>query len=359
MTIKKYSKLTNIFNFTTETTNLIRSYLSDRKQFVVNNNIKSDLLSTKTGVPQGSILGPLLFSLYINDLPDILSFCSCHLYADDCQIYIDGTNSDQKNVISRMNADIKAIENWSSENFLTLNAKKTQAIILCNKNSDTDRNKNSYESINVLNNKIDYSKFVKNLGVFIDCHLSFKKHVNFVCSKIYATLKGIVALRKFTDKEMRIKLVKSLIIPHFTYADLIFSAASCKAINKLQISYNSCIRYIFNLRKHDSVSDYRSLIFGMPLQEYYKFRAISFVRKCLIGECPEYFQGYFVASGSHRRCDLIMPEARMEVGNKSFKSRGSRLWNSLPNVIKRIPILSQHKTNFEKQCIKFLSTSVI
>ena len=105
----------------------------------------------------------------------------------------------------------------------------------------------------------------------------------------------MVALRKMTSFEIRIKLIKILIVPHFIryeYGDIIFSSTSNEYLNKLNIAYNNCIRYIFDLKKYDHISEYRSILFGMTLENFYKIRTLCMVFDCIVGNCPEYFINY-------------------------------------------------------------------
>ena len=117
-----------------------KNYLSDRNQYVSNSNFKSSLKHISTGVPQGSILGPLLFILYINDLPNCSSNCSFTLYADDTSIIYTGT--DKNTIISDINMDMPKIINWFACNKLHLNSKKTVSIMFHHRQKSLTLNNN-------------------------------------------------------------------------------------------------------------------------------------------------------------------------------------------------------------------------
>ena len=351
-------KLKNNFNFDPLAIKLIESYLSDRKQFVVVSEKKSELLGLSCGVPQGSILGPILFSLYINDLPQVFLNSKCHLYADDCQIYSSSKFAHQNELLTALNKDIDRVVKWSANNCLDLNAQKTQSIIFCNKNSMTNKFKSAFPEIIVNGSSIKYSNTVKNLGIILDEYLTFESHINSICNKVHYSLSCLINMKKFTDIDLRIKLVKSLIVPHLTFGDILFSGTHVSSMKKLQTCYNSAIRFIFGLKKYDHISMYRSVIFGMNLEDHYKHRSLSFLYNCLSGNCPTYFKNYFKFSFSYRRCDLEVKKINLEIGKSAFLFRGAILWNSIPNYIKTIPFLQKNKKKFLNECSKFFINKI-
>lgn len=123
-------KLQNNFNFYKDAVDLISSYLKNRKQAVFSNDMLSSFLDVSSGVPQGSVLGPILFSLYINDLPHNIKHCQVHLFADDVQLYLNCNKSDLNMVANIINEDLECIRAWSERNLLKLNAKKTNALLI-------------------------------------------------------------------------------------------------------------------------------------------------------------------------------------------------------------------------------------
>ena len=120
------SKLVNLYNFSSSSTSLIHSYLTDRSQMVSINGISSDLIVTRSGVPQGSVLGPLLFCLFINDLASHISSSTIHMYADDVQLYCHANINNIEECIGNMNDDLKSVNNWAILNQIKLNESKSQ-----------------------------------------------------------------------------------------------------------------------------------------------------------------------------------------------------------------------------------------
>ena len=131
-------KLKHMFNFSSSSLTLINSYLTNRAQAVVVNDKTSRLLPVNRGVSQGSILGPLLFCLYINDLPKVINTCRTHLYADDVQLYSYCKPSEINNHVAKINDDLTQILSWTSQNGLSVNPSKSKCICMYRYIATTD-----------------------------------------------------------------------------------------------------------------------------------------------------------------------------------------------------------------------------
>ena len=157
-----------------------KSYLTGRKQYVFCNGESSDLRELSCGVPQGSVLGPLLFLIYINDLPNVSDKLSFFLFADDTNIYFE---SDDLLCLERtINNELKQLNLWLNVNRLALNIRKTNFVIFRTANRTLDHNVTL-----VINKKaIVEESYIKYLGVLIDCHLNWKQHI--LCISIDKTV---------------------------------------------------------------------------------------------------------------------------------------------------------------------------
>ena len=161
------------------------SYLSERTQYVTYNSVKSTREKVNCGVPQGSILVPLLFLLYINDLSSVSEYCYSVLFADDTNVFISGENIDV--LCSRLNEELESIREWLCCNKLSLNVSKTHYMIF------TPRNKIVHDiDVKIQGVSVERVYATKFLGVIIDTKLTWKPHVEYICKKL-SKCAGIIA----------------------------------------------------------------------------------------------------------------------------------------------------------------------
>lgn len=337
-------KLCARFGFSNHAKNLIESYLSGRTQTVLNNGFYSSYLPISSGVPQGSILGPILFSLYINDLPEVLKYCSIHVFADDVQLYF-GCTDDSAAVISRkINEDMSNIHAWSVRNKLLLNADKTCALFLSHSHS------NSFlKPILKLNNtEIPFLDEGVSLGITIQSNFKFDKFIFKQCGKIYASLRTLYALSTFLSTDIKLKLFKSLIFPHFVACDFLLSESSMYAQSRLQVALNSCIRFVFNLDKYASVSHLQHRLIGCPFNRFTQLRSCLFLFKLARTSAPGYLHTKLKPLRSLRAKKYAIPRHNSSLYGNSFFVRGISHWNSLPNDI----TLENSSLAFRRKCIE-------
>lgn len=318
-------KLKTQFKFSESACRLLNSYLKGRSQTVCVDDHFSKPVLVSSGVPQGSVLGPLLFSMYINDLPACVSFSRVHMYADDVQLVCSSKINEAEQCIESINSDLILIHSWSIKNNLMLNANKTKCIMVSNQTVDV-RNKNI-----ILNGVvIPFSTSVNNLGIIMNNRLTWDDHVRHVSNKVYLTLRSLNKVNSFLPTSLRKKLVKSLIVPHFLYGCEIYSRSSSLCAQKLNVCFNSCIRYIFFLGRLDRVSTHRTALLGFELDTLFDIRSLILFFKILKFKCPPYLYKSILFGTSARTCQIRIPIHSSSIMDKSFFVSVIRLWNALP-----------------------------
>ena len=193
---------------------LIKSFLSNRKQTVSIDNKMSDFLPVYYGVPQGSILGPLLFSLYINDLPCLVN-SKCEMFADDSSLHSSDANAN--NLVDKLQNDIESVVNWTKLNHMSLNAKKTKCMYATTRQK-RKKMKSKFPPLFISNNKIDEVESHKILGVVIDKDLSWSDHINSLGKSLSRKTLQLAKIKHFLDNHSRKLFFNAHILSMIDYA---------------------------------------------------------------------------------------------------------------------------------------------
>lgn len=265
----------------------INSYLKNRTQkVVIAYDNESQLGTTSSGVPQGSILGPILFSIYTFDLPSCIKHCKIHLYADDVQLYRACTISQVDESINSINEDLRSFTIWCSNNGLKVNPNKTNALCIGN---ERQRDIIRLETLWLNNVQINWVESAKNLGLFIDQSLSFNQHINHISKTSYFKLKSLYHLKNQLSEQTKLKLVKSLIYPHIYYCSSVYYhyLTNYNKI-KLQRIQNSCMRFVCctPLRNHITPDLIRLKELNVANRVIYLYYIFLF--KVIMYQKPEY-----------------------------------------------------------------------
>ena len=335
---------------------LINSYLKGRSQRVVLDDIFSHKVFISSGVPQGSILGPLLYSIYTSNIPSCISSCNMHLYADDTQLYFSFPPSEVDSAINAINEDLKSIARVSKEHSLFLNVKKSTAILFA---SDSVKEKISDLELYIEGDRINFSTKIKNLGVIIDDNLSFQYHVNYMLQRAYCALKLIYANRSLLHQKTKTLLCDSLVLSKFNFCDSLYdSFLSSVAIRKIQKLQNSCLRLIFGVRRHERISHRLVDAKWLNMQARRRVHRACLFHKIITFRSPPYlYLKITYRTDVHNlnlrhRGLLSTPFHRTEFFKKSFSYLIVSLYNSLPSSFKSLPVSS-----FKSKYICLISTS--
>ena len=310
---------------------LIASYLHNRKQCVKIQGKRSAWSDVIKGVPQGSILGPLLFNIFINDIFLLDMSCSIYNYADDNCISYSHRNVDC--IKSVLSDEITALMTWFKLNSLEANPNKFQSMLVSpNAPKDNDL------QIEVSDNVITATSTMKILGMHIDSKLNFNGHIAFLCTKAGRQLNVLQRMRGSLDYVSKMAIYNSFIISNFNYCPVVWMFTSKSSLNKLENIQKRALRFVCN----DFVSNYSELLekCGSQGVKLMTLRCMAIeVYKCVNNMNPQYLNEMFTL----KKCPydlrdnslLERPAARLtNYGLKSFKSYGAKIWNLLPATYK-------------------------
>ena len=299
----------------------------------------------KYGVPQGSILGPFLFTLFITPLGDICRkyHIKFHGYADDQQLYcsFDPKNRQDSSVaISRLEDCISSVRSWMRVNRLKLNDDKTEVIML-----GTRSNLSKVENVTVKigDDVIRPTKRVRNLGFHLSSNLSVREHISKVCSTAYLMLKKLNRVKHFIDIDTRSILSQALVMSKVDYCNSLFIGAPQKELQRLQSIQNMCARFVSGLKKYDHISPTLRSFHWLKIQYRVQYKILVMVFKCLTGMAPEYLTEA-LEFGHHRKLrsstvgKLPIPKKcnLSSTLNCSFVQVAPRLWNNLPHALRSV-----------------------
>lgn len=335
----------------------LKSYLSNRTQYVNVDNTDSELLNIKCGVPQGSILGPLLFIIYINDIVNSSKIANFIMFADDTNLFFKHKDLDKlENVI---NEELSRISVWFKLNKLSLNIKKTNYILF---KPSKAKNSHNYGDLkikidNVLIIRVDKTKF---LGVILNEHLSWKDHLKTLSNKISKSLGILLKIRKTLHSDTLLMLYRTLIQPYIEYCNIVWASESSSALTNLYRKQKKAVRVITfsKWNAHTKPIFYRLKL--LPVYEINKLQLSCFVYKALNQLLPVQFHSLFTLNSdihNHFTRQIskihILP-CRIKVRQFSIKIYGAKQWNSLTKFITDSPSLNI----FKKRCKTHLFASL-
>ena len=243
---------------------LIESYLTSRKQFVSIDNVNSSAQSINIGIPQGSILGPLLFLIYINDLPNA-TFSKPRLFADDTCIM--PSDSSLPNLETKCNTELNQLKNWCNTNKLQINPKKSSVLLIPSKLNSPPLNLKIYYD----NSLIVCQELCKYLSMHLDSKLLFKNHIKQIEVKVAKGVGILSKLRFLFPKSTLLLLYYALVHPHLLYALPLWGCINQKYTQKLQLLQNKAIWVICNSNCFSSVTPLYFELGILKITELFKF----------------------------------------------------------------------------------------
>jgi len=318
---------------------LFKSYLTDRRQCVkIGDNI-SGFLRVSCGVPQGSVLGPLLFLFYINDLPNVSDYFSSILFADDTTFLASG--SDYRDLLSRTNVELDSFMNWTFSNRLSVNVEKTVAVLFTNRYTDVVPDL----CVKLNDVMLPTARSSKFLGVIIDCKLKFDEHINTVCSKVAKSIGVLYALRDYAPENTMISLYYSLVYPYLTYCNIVWCGTYDCHVEKLFLLQKKILRIITGAGYLDCTDVLFARTKILKLRDLYKYLLCIHTYALTVSNDvtrPSHVYGT-------RNRDRVVPlYQRLTLCQHSVSYAGPSAWNDLPSELKTITSLAVFKVKLKQ-----------
>jgi hypothetical protein len=345
------------------------SYLSERRQLVEVSGTMSSAASITCGVPQGSILGPLLFLIYVNDMSAVVK-SKLLLYADDSAILVSGKN--KQDIEKILSDELNAVSQWLICNKLSLHLGKTESILF---GSKPRLRKSSDVNITCNDQPILPKSSVKYLGVTLDQNLSFECLARSIIRKSNARLKFLYRKSKFLNYHTRKLLVNSLIQCHFDYASSAwFNSLTQELKQKLQVTQNKIIRFVLNLQSRSHIgSEHFLKLKWLPVQSRVNQIILCHVFRINSNTSPIYLRDMFIPVSSIHRYPtrfrsyadpssettlrsmndslrFMIPKVK-GFGKKSFAYSGCCLWNNLPQYVRNVDTISAFKNKVKEHLL--------
>jgi hypothetical protein len=316
-----------------------KSYLTNRQQLVQICKTKSAPKQLKYGVPQGSVLGPILFTLYTSPLGSIIRRHNIdyHLYADDTQLYLSFKLNNINSNISLMESAIKEIHTWMTDNFLKLNSDKTELLFFGSRNSLSKLN---IPTIQINDCSIIPTTSARNLGAQFDNHMNMNNHVNSVCKSANFHIRNISSIRKYLNEGTTKHLVHTFVTSRIDYANSLLCGITQVNINKLQLIQNTSARLITKTKKYDHVTDILYKLHWLPIKQRIDFKILLLTFLAIHGTAPPYIRDLltqYQPSRSLRSENQHLLKTRAfntTFGKRTFYYAAPKLWNGLPLDVK-------------------------
>ena len=327
-----------------------RSYFTNRSQVVIVNGEESHVHVPTVGVPQGSVIGPLSFTMYTSPLEDIIKLHSMNgmIYADDTQIYtfkIKGV--DMKNVVSRLGMCTEDIRTWSLANGLKLNNCKSEVLHFSSK----FRHIKPLQSLAIGSDLVSTVQSARNLGVLFDDKLTMIQHVNNICRSASLALYKIGKLRQSLDQPTTEMLVHAFVSTRLDSCNSLLFGLPNSLIAKLQHIQNSAARLVTRSKRYEHITPILYNLHWLPVSERIHFKILLLTYQCVRGLAPTYLKDLIVeycpprSLRSFSKSLLTQPSVKTNYyGCRSFQYASAHLWNNLPCKIKEAKTVSQFKS---------------
>ena len=321
------------------------SYLTNRSQRVTINDEHSESVSLQYGVPKGSVLGPVLFTLYTASLGKLLqSFAmNYHFYADDSSLYLSFEPADLNPSIVRVQQCIEAIRSWMAKMFLKMNDAKTEVILISSK---TLASRVPPPTIQIGTSSASPSDVVKSLGVLLDRHLTMEQHIASVCKSATYHLYNIRRIRKYLSRQTTEQLIHAFVTSKLDYCNALYYNLPQRQIQKLQRIQHSAARIITFARRDEHMTPYLYDLHWLPVKYRIIFKILIVIYKCVSLSQPCYLANHLTPVTNERTLRsqnlnlLSVPLSSSQFSDRAFSFYAPKMWNEIPQSVKNCDFIT-------------------
>ena len=333
-----------------------KSYLSHRTQSVVIGDEFSSKKPLNYGVPQGSKLGPVMFTSYYAPASEVVRKHNMEdeKYADDKQLihaFSPNFELDQNDAVVKMNNCIRDIRRFLEVNKLSNNRDKTEFLLL---GTTKQLAKLKINSITVGDVNIKAVDKARNLGVIFDNNLNMKAQVSNICKTGYLQVKKVASIRKNLNENEAKTITYAFVTSTLDYGNSLLYGIHKKQLNRLQLLQNSAARVICNLRKFDKITETRKKLHWLPVEARIEFKVLSLTWKALNDMSPHYIKNLLHVKINNRKLRnnndvfLTVPKTKLKYyGDRAFQKVSPSLWNQLPGEIKNAETINAFQSKLK------------
>jgi fibrillarin-like rRNA methylase len=332
----------------------IQSYLSFRTQYVKIGSERSNISPLTVGVPQGSVLGPFLFSVYVSPIAELISSYGIkfHQYADDTQLYTAVKSGSDASSIRNLELCSCAVRDWFAQNGMLLNPDKSEVLLIARKSNAQSFAGGS--GVSVAGSDITFSVNLKSLGVTLDQNLSFNNHVQNIVKASNFHIRALRHIRPYLNKEVANTVACSIVSTRLDYCNSLLYGTTAANIQKLQRIQNTLARVVVGARRRDSITPILQDLHWLPIEQRITYKVALITHKVLQERQPQYLAELAVKYQPSRQlrsstqCRLAKPSGlKSKLGRQAFSTASEEVWNTLPVKLRETSHLQTFKKNLK------------